>query len=80
MRQRLIKIGNSRGLRLPKALIEQVGFGQEVEVSVRKRSILIEPAVPARTGWAEAARRLGPSSGLLDAGTSTRFDENEWHW
>jgi antitoxin MazE len=81
VKAKLIKIGNSRGVRLPKALIEQVGLDDEVELSVEEQRLIITASSAPRTGWAEAARRLGATSkGLLDPATSTRFEDDEWRW
>lgn len=82
MKARLVKIGNSRGIRLPKPLIEAVGLDEEVELRVREGAIVILPARPPRTGWADAARALRASgaSELLDAPTPTCFDDDEWRW
>lgn len=81
MKAQLIRIGNSRGLRLPKAVIDQVGLENEVELCVEGSRIVITAAAPARCGWAEAACRLGAGSrGLLNPGSPTRFDEDEWQW
>jgi len=82
MKARLIRIGNSRGIRLPKPLIEEVGLDDEVELRVRKGTIVILPAKGPRVGWADAARALREreESGLLDAPTPTHFDEDEWEW
>jgi antitoxin MazE len=81
MKARLIRIGNSRGVRLPKAVIEQASLGDEVELGVENQRVIISASAPARSGWAEAARRLAKErSGLLDPETPTRFDESEWRW
>ena len=82
MKTRLIQIGNSRGVRLPKPLIEEAGLGEHVELEVRHRSLVIRPIDTVRREWAEAARELGAAkgSGLLDGAAPTRFDEEEWKW
>ncbi len=82
MKTRLVRIGNSRGVRLPKPLIEQAGLTDEVELKVRGNTVVIVARKAPRAGWAEAARRLRASDGdrLLDAPTPTRFDETEWQW
>ncbi len=79
---RLVQIGNSRGVRLPKPVIEQVGLNDEVELQVREGEIVIRPLRAPRSGWAEAARVLRKNAGdqLLDPPTPTRFDEEEWEW
>lgn len=82
MKSRLVRIGNSRGVRLPKLLIEQSGLTDEVELRVRDGAIVITCAVGPRFGWAEAARQMRASDEdlLLDLPTSTHFDEKEWEW
>jgi antitoxin MazE len=82
MKTRLVQIGNSRGVRLPKPLIEEAGLSDEVELRVREGSIVILRARPLRSGWAEAARALRArgQDRLLDTPTPTRFDEEEWEW
>ena len=81
MKARLVRIGNSRGIRLPKAIIDQVGLDEDVELRVENDRLIITAARPPRTGWADAARRLAAESrGLLDAPSPTRFDEDEWRW
>ena len=82
MKARIVKIGNSRGVRLPKALLEQSGLGEEVELRVQPGAILIQSASQPRAGWSDAAHRLATEElgGLLDPPTPTAFDESEWRW
>jgi antitoxin MazE len=79
MKTRLVRIGNSRGLRLPKPLLEQAGLEDEVEIRVERGTLIIAPVATPRAGWAESAEKFGPS-GLLDAPSATRFDDEEWAW
>lgn len=82
MKTRLIRIGNSRGIRLPKPLIEQAGLGDDVELRVVDGAIVVERSRQPRERWAEAAAALAARSdaGLLDPPTATRFDADEWAW
>lgn len=82
MKTRLIRIGNSRGVRLPKAVIAQAGLTEEVELGVRDGAVVIARATSARSGWADAARQMRQrdEDRLLDAPTPTRFDKKEWRW
>lgn len=82
MRARLVRIGNSRGIRLPKSLIAQAGLTDEVELHVRDGAIILERTTTPRSGWAEAARQMRGRDEdlLLDPVTTTRFDEEEWDW
>lgn len=43
MRIPVISIGNSKGLRLPKTIIELCGFGHEVELEVYSNTLIIRP-------------------------------------
>jgi antitoxin MazE len=79
VKTRLVRIGNSRGLRLPKPLLEQAGLEDEVEIRVEHGALVIAPIATPRAGWAEAAEKFGPS-GLFDAPTATRFEDKEWAW
>ena len=81
MKTRLVRIGNSRGVRIPKPLIEEAGLSDEVDVRVRAGTIVITPSGTARSGWAEAARELRDRGEDRVLQTPrTRFDEEEWEW
>jgi antitoxin MazE len=54
MRARLVQIGNSRGIRIPKPLLEQTGLHDEVEIEVRGEQLVIRAANPPRAGWRSA--------------------------
>ena len=82
MKSRLIRIGNSRGVRLSKPLIEEAGLQEEVEIRVHEGAVVISARREPREGWAEAARQMRENGQdhLLDQATTTRFDEKEWRW
>lgn len=84
IRTRLIKIGNSQGIRIPKTLIEQTGLGDDVEIEVQENQLVVRSAYHPRAGWDEAFRAMAEHGDdrLLDADllTPTDWDENEWQW
>ncbi|MBI1902603.1 MAG: AbrB/MazE/SpoVT family DNA-binding domain-containing protein [Planctomycetia bacterium] len=83
MRTRIVAIGNSRGIRIPKPLLEQTGLSGEVEICAEDGSLVIRCARRPRAGWAEAFRHMADrgDDAPLDAPPSlTRFDEEEWQW
>lgn len=82
MKTRLVRIGNSRGVRIPKPLLDQVGLEEEVELRLLQDGIVIKAAGTPRAGWAEAARLAHErgEDGLLDEPTPTQFDKTEWEW
>lgn len=82
MRTKIVRIGNSKGVRIPKAMLQEAGIDGKVDIRVTEQGILIASAVEPRAGWAEAARliRERREDGLLDPPVQTRFDESEWEW
>ena len=64
VKARIVRIGNSRGIRLPKPLLEEAGLGEEVELRATEGSILISPARGSRAGWAQAAQQLRARGGI----------------
>ena len=82
MKAKVVRIGNSRGIRLPKPLLEQVGLTEEVELEVRDGAIVITPSEHLRRGWAQAAQAVAAhgEDELLDEPISTVFDREEWDW
>jgi len=84
MKSRIVRIGNSQGIRIPKLLIEQSGLGEEVEISVEDNRLVIGPASQPREGWAEAFREMAQAGGdrWVDGyePPSTAWDEEEWEW
>ncbi|HLC25279.1 MAG TPA: AbrB/MazE/SpoVT family DNA-binding domain-containing protein [bacterium] len=82
MKTRIVRIGNSRGIRLPKVLLEEAQLPDEVELQAEPGRIVIRRAARPRAGWAAAARRMRKQGDdrLLDPPTTTRFDEEEWEW
>ena len=79
VRAKLVKIGNSRGVRLAKPLLELAGLVDEVEIEASPGVLTIRPSAHPRAGWAEAASSFQPD-GLIDEMCPTRFDEEEWSW
>ena len=84
MKARIIKIGNSQGIRIPKVLLEQTGLGEEVELEVQGEQIVIRPAARPRRRWEEAFRSMAQHGDdrLLDGDQigQTCWDDEGWQW
>jgi antitoxin MazE len=83
MKVELVRIGNSRGIRIPKPIIEQCGFGDMVELRVEEGHLVIAPDRFPRQGWDGAFRAAGPAGKddlLLDALVPNEFDREDWRW
>jgi antitoxin MazE len=79
---RIVRIGNSQGIRVPRALLDQAKLPEEVELLAQPGRLVVRAARRPRAGWAEAARAMHErgEDTLLDSPTSTRFDREEWTW
>ncbi len=85
MLTRIVKIGNSKGVRIPKLLLEESGLRDEVELVVQNQNIIIRPKRCVREGWENAFRTMAEKDDdqLLDTDYLTNqssWDEEEWEW
>jgi antitoxin MazE len=82
MRLALVRIGNSRGIRIPKLLIEQCGLGDSVELHAERERLIISPCRRPRQGWKEAfaAAESSAHDVLLLESLQNKFDDEEWRW
>jgi len=85
MQTEIIKIGNSKGIRIPKAVLEQCGFNSKVEMQVQgNQLILSKPVRKPREGWAEEIRasiaKYGVPELLFPENMMNEFDKTEWTW
>jgi antitoxin MazE len=82
IRAQIVRIGNSRGIRIPKVLIEQAGLGTEVEIEAQKDQLVIRSASRPRSGWEEKFRSMADNEDdrLLDEPVATEWDDSEWKW
>ena len=84
MKLKVVSIGNSRGVRIPKPLLEQAGIGTEVEVEAEGNTLVLRSTKPnARSGWAKAFQAMAERGDdqLLDSkNTGSFFDQDDWEW
>jgi antitoxin MazE len=84
MKTNLVRIGNLRGIRIPKAILEQCHLQDEVELEVRDDHLEVRPATKPRNGWADAFRRMHEREDVSLLGTgpllTTQWEKTEWEW
>lgn len=83
MKTKIVKIGNSQGVRIPKPLIEQTGLSDEVEISIQGDTLVISVAHKPREGWEVSFRSMAEAGDdyLLDDTLQTsEWDDEEWEW
>lgn len=81
VKAKIVAIGNSHGVRIPKPLLEQAGLVGDVELHAEDGRIVIAATRRPRAGWADAAATLRArgEDGLLDT-PAPSFDVEEWEW
>jgi len=79
---RIVRIGNSRGIRVPKLLLEQAQLPDEVVLQAEPGRLVVCARRRMRDGWGDAARAMHERGGdrLIDAVMPTRFDAQDWTW
>ncbi len=79
---RIVQIGNSRGIRVPKALLDQARLPEDVELVAEPGRLVVRAARRPRAGWADAARLMRERNDdrLDPGGNRTRFERAEWEW
>ena len=78
----VVPIGNSKGIRLPKAIIEQLNISDELALEVKNQQIILKPVQPkTRKGWIQAFQQM--SQDIHDELLMDDAVENEafeWEW
>lgn len=84
MRTRIVKIGNSQGIRIPKLLLERSKLAEEVELEAEDNRIIIRSTKEPRQDWERAFRAMAEhgDDAMLDIKVlaQTQWDEVEWQW
>ena len=84
MRSSLVRIGNSRGIRIPKAVLEQCRLGENVELEAHRGHLVVRSVAQPRSGWEDAFREMSRrgDDALLDweSRPTARWDSTEWVW
>jgi len=82
IRSKIVKIGNSRGIRIPRAVLEQAGLADEVEMKVEGGRLVIHSAHTPRRDWGERFALMADQGDdhMLDELTPTGWEGEEWEW
>jgi antitoxin MazE len=83
IKTRLVKIGNSHGVRIPKVVRDQVGLTDAVELEVQGDQLVIRSSSAARATWGEQFRQMAERGDdtLLDGEQPlSAWDTTEWEW
>jgi antitoxin MazE len=80
----IVKIGNSRGIRIPKLLLDQTELGDEIEIEAQGDKLVIRPVRGPRRGWDDKFIEMAGRGDdkLLDSEivSLNSWDKDEWEW
>lgn len=82
---KVIQIGNSKGIRIPKIMIEEIGAPESVELIIEDQKLVIKPIHNPRKNWGEAFKKMAKEKDdhLLDENSEwieNEWDQTEWEW
>ncbi|MDZ7693701.1 MAG: AbrB/MazE/SpoVT family DNA-binding domain-containing protein [Balneolaceae bacterium] len=85
MKTKLVRIGNSQGIRIPKPVIEEIGLSGEIEMILKDNQIILRPAEQTRKGWDNAFKKMAEKNDdrLIDkeeVEAPSEWDKTEWTW
>lgn len=83
VKTKVVRIGNSQGIRIPKVILEQCHINDEVELETKDDCLIIKSSHITRKGWEEAFQKMHEYHDdeiLIDDGIINEWDEDEWKW
>ena len=84
MKTRIVRIGNSQGIRIPKLFLERSKLVEEVEMEALDNEIVIRAAKQPRQDWESAFSAMAErgDDDLLDENlaSQTQWDQADWQW
>jgi antitoxin MazE len=83
VKTKVIRIGNSRGIRIPKIILDQYQINDEVELETKEDCVIIKSPHTARDGWENAFKKMHENQDdvlLMNDEIKNEFDEEEWEW
>jgi antitoxin MazE len=83
VKSKVVRIGNSKGIRIPKAILEQCDLHDEIELETRDNCLIVRSSHSSREGWDAAFQKMSKSKDdnlLVKEEVSKEWDEKEWQW
>jgi antitoxin MazE len=85
MKTKLIRIGNSQGVRIPKPVIKEIGLSGEIEMILKDNQIILRSSEETRKDWGHAFEKMAQKNDdeLLDKEEveyPSKWDEIKWTW
>ncbi len=81
MLSKVIKVGNSKGIRIPSVFLKKCNIEDQVDIEVKGNTIIIKPFQNPRVGWDEAMKIMhnnGDDNLIMDSNIDAEMDDWEW--
>lgn len=81
MKTKLVKVGNSKGIRIPNSILKQCSIDENIELEVINKSIIIKSLKTPRFGWDEQMKKmneLGEDNLFISDDIDIEMDDWEW--
>ena len=82
MKVNIVSIGNSKGIRIPKSILDQCNFTKEADLEVENNKLVIKPVKKkTREGWGSAFKLMHErKEDVVLVDDSLDIEMNNWEW
>ena len=82
MKVNIVSIGNSKGIRIPKSILDQCSFDREAELEVQNNKLVIKPVRrKVREGWDKSFKLMhARQEDVLAVNDSLDLEMENWEW
>jgi len=81
MNIKLIKIGNSRGIRIPNTILKQYEINNELDLEIIDGRLILKPIKKVRKGWDKAFKKMHQlGDDKLTINDTIDLDDKDWIW
>lgn len=80
MKVKIIQIGNSQGIRIPKKMLEESGIVDEADLEICTEGILLRNVQKPRSNWETLFAAGDEDEETIDMNVNSTFDSKQWQW
>jgi len=77
----IVKIGNSKGIRIPAIILKECDIDKEVDIQVNEGKIIITPVKTSRVGWNKRFKEMHENNDdILCINENVDLELEDWKW
>jgi antitoxin MazE len=81
MQTEIVRIGNSKGVRIPVYILKECNIRDKIEITVQDGKIIISPVAEPRNSWCESFKGMHEDGeDKLIVNENVRLEEEDWEW